>query len=109
MDIKEKYKQRYTELKEYQTDAHNILNKLHTEKAKFLAEAVAKAKKEAEAEFDTAHHKEDNDASYLLARANDELMLLRCPNEKCHYDHNRNYYRCDVCSFIYDDTSPAHP
>lgn len=108
MDIKELYKQRYNELKAAQKSAHEKLDWFHKEKDRVVKIAIENAKEEAIASFKQSFAKAQNDAEYELARANDELTLLRCPDERHHRRPTDNYYRCETCNFVWDDTSPAH-
>lgn len=108
MDIKELYKQRYTEIKTAQKAAHDELSNLDKERDKIILEFVTRAKEEAIVKFNEMFGKAENDAAYALARANDELTLLRCPDERYHCKPEGNYYRCQTCTFVWDDTSPAH-
>jgi rubrerythrin len=109
MSLEETYRKR----KEAYTSARRVykevIDTFAKEKQKILDEALRKAKLDAEAEYNSRYGQDEFEAKKLLEEADNELALLRCPKENYHDRPTDRYFRCDLCGFVWDDTSPAHP
>ena len=108
MTIEELYKQRKELVNQLKSKAQDTIAKLTMIKCEIEKKYIEKAKGDAEAYFNCAHSGEMMDAQRDLANAELELRLLRCPNENLHRRPEGQYYRCDTCGYVFDDTSPAH-
>lgn len=108
-DIKDLYKERYEKLTASRKEAQDNVSKINKEKELFIKDAMQKAKEKAEHDFWKDHGAEEIAAAYALEQARNELILLRCPEERSHRRNEGEYYRCKTCGDVWDDTSPAHP
>ena len=107
-DIKELYLQRKEAARKIKDQAQDIITKLLITKSEIEKKFIEKAKGDAEAYFNCAHAGELMEANQALGNAELELRLLRCPEERLHRKPDGQYYRCELCGDVWDDTSPAH-
>lgn len=108
MKVEELYKQRKELCTETKKKAEATIKKLLDIKTEIEKQYIEKAKGDALAYFNSAYSREMIAAVSNLDQAELELRLLRCPNDNQHQKPEGQYYRCDTCGYVFDDTSPAH-
>ena len=107
-DLEETYRKRKEAYSAARKVYQECLETWDKERQKVIDAAVRVAQAEAEKEFNIKYGTDIENTKKLLEDANKELALLRCPKENLHSKPTDRYYHCNLCGFVWDDTSPAH-